>query len=365
LTQKEAHRGVEEFAEQVIKLSPSEVLAFCGQNDQRIRDLEAHVKARIVLRGNDIRILGAPTHVDEAFSLISDLLETQRRSGSAVTREQFRSALRTFRRRETGEASDGPRGNGSPGEERVEKFSELFLDSIPVPLKRRRLSPLTPGQKRYVEAIRTCDIVFGIGPAGTGKTYLAMAMAVSSLMAGAVSRIILVRPAVEAGERLGFLPGDIAQKFDPYVRPLYDALYEMMEAEQIKHALETGVIEIAPLAFMRGRTLNSSFVILDEAQNTTVEQMKMFLTRLGFESKAVVTGDITQIDLPPNTRSGLVHVQKVLRDIAGIGFTLLTEEDVVRHELVQKIIRAYERAALEETRRNTPAVAQRPPLDPS
>ncbi|HNM48037.1 MAG TPA: PhoH family protein, partial [Candidatus Sumerlaeota bacterium] len=186
------------------------------------------------------------------------------------------------------------------------------------------------------------DIVFGIGPAGTGKTYLAVAMAVSALMAGKVSRIILCRPAVEAGEKLGFLPGDLKEKLDPYVRPLYDALYEMMDAEKIRQALDTGVIEIAPLAFMRGRTLNNSFVILDEGQNTSPEQMKMFLTRLGFESKAVVTGDVTQIDLPRGTVSGLVHVQKVLSSIEGIGFTFFDEQDVVRHDLVMKIVRAYE-----------------------
>ncbi len=351
----EALHRVEEFAEQVVSLNPSEILAFCGQNDQRIRELESHVDAKIILRGNEIRILGSRNDVEEASQLINDLLETQRRSG-AVSREQFRSALRSYRRRDSGAApapAGGPapageaRNTGRPGEPR-ERLTDLFLDAIEVPHKRRRISPLTPGQKRYVEMIRQKDIVFGIGPAGTGKTYLAMAMAVSSLIHGTVSRIILVRPAVEAGERLGFLPGDIAQKFDPYVRPLWDALYEMMEAEPIKHALETGVIEIAPLAFMRGRTLNNAFVILDEAQNTTVEQMKMFLTRLGFESKAVVTGDVTQIDLPPNSRSGLVHVQKVLRGIEGIGIVHLKDEDVVRHELVQQIIRAYERAALEE-----------------
>ncbi len=349
---------MDEFAEQVVTLSPSEILEFCGQNDQRIRELEANVDAKIILRGNEIRILGSPGDVEAATNLVNDLLETQRRSGG-VSREQFRSAMRSFRRRDGRAApSDSPAAAGKQPARKGEapqRLTDLFLDSINVPHKRRKISPLTPGQQRYVEAIRTRDIVFGIGPAGTGKTYLAMAMAVSHLVSGQVSRIILVRPAVEAGERLGFLPGDIAQKFDPYVRPLWDALYEMMEAERIKQAIETGVIEIAPLAFMRGRTLNSSFVILDEAQNTTVEQMKMFLTRLGFESKAVITGDITQIDLPSNARSGLVHVQKVLQSIEGIDFIRLTELDVVRHELVQKIIRAYEQTALEEAeqRRST------------
>lgn len=394
----EVRDRVDEFSEQVVKLNPSEILSFCGQNDSRIRELEAHLAAKVVVRGNEIKILGAPEDVQEAADLISQLIETQRRTGQ-VSREQFRSAMRSVRRREPmvsggdrdvdsnhpaarvpGNASGRRGDNGQAGHresdveretagelpggllpgprpqgQRRERLTDLFLDAINVPHhKRLRITPLTPGQQRYTEMIRHKDIVFGIGPAGTGKTYLAMAMAVSSLVSGSVSRIILVRPAVEAGERLGFLPGDIAQKFDPYVRPLWDALYEMMEGDPIKHAIETGVIEIAPLAFMRGRTLNNSFVILDEAQNTTVEQMKMFLTRLGFDSKAVVTGDVTQIDLPTNTRSGLVHVQRVLKDIDGIGFVFLKEEDVVRHELVQKIIRAYERSAVEEAESRRP-----------
>ncbi len=376
---KEVARDVNEVAEQLVTLDPREVLAFCGQNDQRIRELESSVDARIVVRGNEIRVIGAPGQVRLAHELINDLLDAQRRSGAPVPREQFRTALRFARdatqaardvqlsesareeRNGSGTIRDAMSDENSPSPRRGDSQSpsyaaaaarprlrELVDLAIHVPLKRRTVAPLTPGQKRYVEAIRRRDIVFGIGPAGTGKTYLAMAMAVASLTSGAVSRIILVRPAVEAGERLGFLPGDIAQKFDPYVRPLYDALYEMMDADQIKHAIETGVIEVAPLAFMRGRTLNRSFVILDEAQNTTVEQMKMFLTRFGFESKAVITGDITQIDLPRGSRSGLVHVQSVLAGIEGIEFILFQEEDVVRHDLVQKIIRAYEQMALQE-----------------
>jgi phosphate starvation-inducible PhoH-like protein len=209
----------------------------------------------------------------------------------------------------------------------------------------RQITPKSIAQKRYTEAIRADDIVFAIGPAGTGKTYLAMAMAVSFFQDRKVKRIVLTRPAVEAGEKLGFLPGDLAQKVDPYLRPLYDALNNLMQPEKGLQLLEQNLIEVAPLAFMRGRTLNDAFVILDEAQNTTVEQMKMFLTRLGFNSKAVVTGDVTQIDLPPGRVSGLVHAQKILQGIEGIAFADFTEVDVVRHPLVQEVIRAYEREA--------------------
>lgn len=222
-------------------------------------------------------------------------------------------------------------------------LKELFLNTIPVSSKRRFIIPKTENQKRYLDSIREFDIVFGIGPAGTGKTYLAMAMAVNALLKKEVSRIVLARPAIEAGEKLGFLPGDIQEKVNPYLRPLYDALYDMMEAEKVISLMERGVIEIAPLAFMRGRTLNDAFVILDEAQNTTTEQMKMFLTRLGFNSKAVITGDVTQIDLPSNRASGLVEVMKILDGIGGITFVSFSERDVVRHKLVQAIIKAYER----------------------
>jgi len=222
-------------------------------------------------------------------------------------------------------------------------LKELFLNNIPVSSKRRFIIPKTENQKRYLDSIKGCDIVFGVGPAGTGKTYLAMAMAVNALLKKEVARIVLVRPAIEAGEKLGFLPGDIQEKVNPYLRPLYDALYDMMEAEKVVNLMERGVIEIAPLAFMRGRTLNDAFVILDEAQNTTTEQMKMFLTRLGFNSKAVITGDVTQIDLPSNRPSGLVEVMKILEGIGGITFVSFSERDVVRHKLVQAIIKAYER----------------------
>lgn len=219
----------------------------------------------------------------------------------------------------------------------------LLANHIPVTSKKRFIIPKTEVQRLYIEAIRRYDIVIGIGPAGTGKTYLAMAMAINAFLNKEVSRIVLARPAVEAGERLGFLPGDIYEKVNPYLRPLYDALFDMMDPEKAGKLIERGVIEIAPLAFMRGRTLNDSFIILDEAQNTTAEQMKMYLTRLGFNSKTVITGDTTQIDLPPGKVSGLIEVERILEGIEGIKFIYFSEKDVVRHKLVQEIVKAYER----------------------
>ena len=228
-------------------------------------------------------------------------------------------------------------------------LKNIFLDTISVKSKKGFIAPKSHAQKEYIDAIRSLDIVFGVGPAGTGKTYLAMAMAVESLNKGRVSRIILTRPAVEAGEALGFLPGDLAEKVDPYLRPLYDALHDMMRFEKVSTLMHQDVIEVAPIAFMRGRTLNDSFIILDEAQNTTSEQMKMFLTRIGYNSKAVITGDITQIDLPSEKQSGLVEAKNILQNIAGIGFVFFSKIDVVRHRLVQDIIKAYE--DLEENKR--------------
>jgi phosphate starvation-inducible PhoH-like protein len=226
-------------------------------------------------------------------------------------------------------------------DDRVE-LKRIFLDTVYITAKKRSIAPKSRAQKEYIDAIRNFDIVFGIGPAGTGKTYLAMAMAVAALSKSLVSRIILTRPAVEAGEALGFLPGDLAEKVDPYLRPLYDALHDMMRFEKVSNLIQQGVIEVAPIAFMRGRTLNDSFIILDEAQNTTSEQMKMFLTRIGFSSKAVITGDITQIDLPAGRPSGLVETKNILQGIDGIKFVFFSKSDVVRHRLVQDIIRAYE-----------------------
>ena len=223
-----------------------------------------------------------------------------------------------------------------------QNLKDIFLDTVYITTKNRPITPKSRAQRNYVDAIRHYDIVFGIGPAGTGKTYLAMAMAVSALSKGEVKRIILTRPAVEAGETLGFLPGDLAEKVNPYLRPLYDALHNMMHFEKASELMHKGAIEVAPLAFMRGRTLNDSFIILDEAQNTTSEQMKMFLTRIGFNSKAAITGDITQIDLPNQKKSGLVEAKKILKDIKGINFIFFSKQDVVRHKLVQEIIQAYE-----------------------
>lgn len=229
------------------------------------------------------------------------------------------------------------------------KLKDIFLDTVYITTKKHSITPKSLAQKEYIDAMRGYDIVFGIGPAGTGKTYLAMAMGISALTKGLVSRIILTRPAVEAGEALGFLPGDLAEKVDPYLRPLYDALHDMMRFEKVSNLMQQGVIEVAPLAFMRGRTLNDSFIILDEAQNTTSEQMKMFLTRIGFSSKAVITGDITQIDLPSGKTSGLIESKDILQKIEGIRFVFFSKTDVVRHKLVQDIIEAYE--GLEEKKR--------------
>jgi phosphate starvation-inducible PhoH-like protein len=238
------------------------------------------------------------------------------------------------------------------GDDRT-NLKEIFLDRVYIKSKKNAVTPKSLAQKEYIDAIRKHDIVFGIGPAGTGKTYLAMAMAVSALSKGIVSRIILTRPAVEAGEALGFLPGDLAEKVDPYLRPLYDALHDMMRFEKVASLMQKGVIEVAPIAFMRGRTLNDSFVILDEAQNTTSEQMKMFLTRIGFNSKAVITGDITQIDLPSERTSGLIESKNILQNIEGIRFVFFSKRDVVRHKLVQKIIQAYEELEASRDRNNS------------
>jgi phosphate starvation-inducible PhoH-like protein len=292
-------------------------------NDGRNLDLAANMlNVKIVARGDFLKISGDDKNVNNAEDFFCQI-DKMCHEGHHLNADEFKNAVNA--------ASAG-----------IEKVKEIFKDRILVPGRKHYIVPKTPGQKEYIKAIREHDIVFAIGPAGTGKTYLAMAMAVNAYMEEKISRIILTRPAVEAGEALGFLPGDMYEKVNPYLRPLYDALYDMMEFDRIQMLKEKGIIEVAPLAFMRGRTLNDSFIILDEAQNTTQEQMKMFLTRLGFDSKAVITGDITQVDLPHGKPSGLIHVEKILNKVDGIKFSYFNEKDVVRHELVTKIIRAYD-----------------------
>ena len=286
--------------------------------------IEESLGVTISTRGNRIFIQGEEDQARKAENLISDL-RSLGAEGYVLKPEDIVFALRSI----------------SAGTDI--SLKDLLINNIPVSSKKRFIMPKTEVQRKYIEAIRKGDMVIGIGPAGTGKTYLAMAMAISALMKKEVSRIVLARPAVEAGERLGFLPGDIYEKVNPYLRPLYDALFDMVEAEKAGKLIERGVIEIAPLAFMRGRTLNESFIILDEAQNTTSEQMKMYLTRLGFNSKTVITGDTTQIDLPPGKTSGLVEIEHVLKGVEGIRFIYFSELDVVRHKLVQQIVKAYER----------------------
>ncbi len=300
-----------------------ELQGLFGRGDEHARLVEQGLHVRLVVRDGMLTISGTEGAVGVAEQVVSELV-TLVRQGRAVGNQEVRLALRHF------------------GQHEADSFREVQAEAIEVSTKKRPVRPKSLGQKRYIEAIRKYDIVFGIGPAGTGKTYLAMAMAVSALLHKEAHRIILVRPAVEAGEKLGYLPGTLFEKINPYLRPLYDALYDMLETERATRLIEQGTIEIAPLAFMRGRTLNESFIILDEAQNTTSEQMKMFLTRLGFGSKTVITGDITQVDLPAGRVSGLIEVRAILKDIPGIRFIHFTEEDVVRHELVQQIVRAYE-----------------------
>jgi phosphate starvation-inducible PhoH-like protein len=301
-----------------------------GQGGSYLRLIEDQFDAKIVARGESVFLEGEEKEVRLLETLFCDLVNQLRKDHNLSERYILYSINMV--------KQDG-----------IGPFNDLQVGSIVTSLvTREKIKPRTIGQKDYITAIDSCDIVFSIGPAGTGKTYLAVAMAVSGLKQRRVARVILVRPAVEAGESLGFLPGDIRAKVDPYLRPVYDALHDMLSAEKIRRLMEMGVIEIVPLAFMRGRTLNNSFVILDEAQNTTVAQMKMFLTRLGENSKAVITGDITQIDLENKTASGLVQIQKILQGVKGIQFVYLSDRDVVRHRLVQKIIKAYEKYESQE-----------------
>lgn len=317
----------------------TDIFSLYGSCDRHIKMIEKAFGVRFSARGEELTIQGRPEKVrqaEQALIALSSLVK----EGFRLTEEDVSYAIRVSRTAH----SEGEGVGLSPFLEKSPSQAVLLSQAaIPVAGKRRSILPKTPAQKEYIDHIYKYDVVVGIGPAGTGKTYLAMAMAVSALQRKKVERIILARPAVEAGERLGFLPGDMYEKINPYLRPLYDALYDMMDVDRAKRLLERGDIEIAPLAFMRGRTLNDSFVILDEAQNATSEQMKMFLTRLGFRSKAVITGDVTQVDLPSDRPSGLIEIQGVLRDIPGIQFSYFTEKDVIRHRLVQEIIKAYDR----------------------
>lgn len=295
-----------------------------GQNDVFLRMIESRFSSKIVARGDKIIVEGDSNDVDLVLRLLGDLT-TRIKSDGFITDQYLNYAISMVKENGRGPADDI-------------STETLLTNSL-----RKEIKPKTVGQSGYVNAVSKNDIVFSIGPAGTGKTYLAVAMAVAELKAKRVNRVVFTRPAVEAGESLGFLPGDIRAKVDPYLRPVYDALYDMLDADKTRRLLELGIIEIAPLAFMRGRTLNEAFVVLDEAQNTTSPQMKMFLTRIGEKSKAIITGDITQIDLDNRKSSGLIKVQKILKGIPGIEFVYLTEKDVIRHRLVQKIIKAYEK----------------------
>lgn len=301
---------------------PSEGQALFGPHDQLLKIIEQGTDAQIVTRGGEITIYGNPAE-QERLERLFDVLLALIRSGIVLTERDVRYAEQMARKN------------------KVDELLDLYVEKIGTTYKGKVIRPQTLGQRHYLSAIQKHDIVFGIGPAGTGKTFMAVVFAVMALKQNNVKRIVLTRPAVEAGESLGFLPGDLQEKVDPYLRPLYDALYHVLGAEQVAKLLERGTIEIAPLAYMRGRTLDDCFVILDEAQNTTPEQMKMFLTRLGFNSQMVVTGDVTQIDLPRGKISGLIEAERILHDVPGISFIHLTEEDVVRHSLVQKIIEAY------------------------
>ena len=300
------------------------VRALCGEHNAHLKLLEKKIGLSVNVRGNTLSLSGWDWEVELAETVLSQLYDLLK-GKYPVYLDDVQDAIRIL------------------SEDQSADLKEIFRDEVYISSKKKVITPKSLNQREYVNSIRKADIVFAIGPAGTGKTYLAMAMAISALVKKEVNRLVLTRPAVEAGEHLGFLPGDLYEKVNPYLRPLYDALHDMLDFEHTSRLLDQGVIEVAPLAFMRGRTLNDSFVILDEAQNATSEQMKMFLTRLGFSSKAVITGDVTQIDLPEGRISGLIEARGILEGIKGIGFAYFTKEDVIRHSLVQKIIHAYEK----------------------
>ena len=315
----------EETAEKVIFDDLQLTNLLFGAHSENLKRIARTVGVRINAKGNALTIQGERLDIELSIRVLNDLYSLLKK-GYPLFPSDIDYAIRMI------------------SDDRNVNLEDIFLDTVYISSRRRVITPKSLAQKRYIDAIRKYDLVIGIGPAGTGKTYLAMAMAVASLTKQEVERIVLTRPAVEAGEKLGFLPGDIAEKVNPYLRPLYDALHDMMDFDRAAKLVERGMIEVAPLAFMRGRTLNDSFVILDEAQNTGPEQMKMFLTRLGYSSKAVITGDITQVDLPENKTSGLIEIQSILKGIEGIEFVYFSDKDVVRHPLVQEIIKAYERA---------------------
>jgi len=319
-----SERGDPQGRREKVTIESNEALVqITGPGGRHLKLVEREVGLGIHSRGNELTLVGAPDRVALARSLLEQLHGLARR-GRPLDAEDIVRAIQVLR------------------EDRGARLRDIFTDTVLVTPSARPVTPKGLNQKRYIDAMRSHDIVFSIGPAGTGKTFLAMAMAVNALLEQEVKRIVLTRPAVEAGEKLGFLPGDLVEKVNPYLRPLYDALNDMMDLHRARQMMERGQIEVAPLAFMRGRTLNDSFVILDEAQNATSEQMLMFLTRLGFDSRAVVTGDVTQVDLPEGCRSGLAEARELLEGIEGLAFCYFTERDVVRHPLVQKIITAYE-----------------------
>jgi phosphate starvation-inducible PhoH-like protein len=325
----QSNSGTDVESDRVVLDDNRVAMMLFGERNANLKRIEIETNAKLHSRGNELTLMGSADAIAQARRLVEQLYRMAR-SGRPIGPE------------DVGRAAEVLRGDASAN------LQEVFSDTILVGSRARPIAPKGLAQKRYVDAIRERDIVFAIGPAGTGKTYLAMAMALRELLEKRVKRIVLTRPAIEAGERLGFLPGTMEDKVSPYLRPLYDALHDMVDFDRAQQLMERGILEIAPLAFMRGRTLNDSFVILDEAQNTTGEQMKMFLTRLGFESKAVVTGDITQIDLPDRRRSGLTEAAALLKDVDGISICHFTEVDVVRHPLVAKIILAYERKRAED-----------------
>ena len=306
-----------------IELPPRGLETLFGVHDQNIKYLESLLDVRIDARGQDVSIDGDPADVETAQRILEDFSDLFK-EGKHFTDKELREAFAQI------------------AEDRAFSLRDYFTKARFNPAGKKQVAPKSANQRKYIQAIQEKDVVFGIGVAGTGKTYLAVAMAVQALMQKQVNRIVLARPAVEAGEKLGFLPGDLQDKVDPYLRPLYDALFDLMDYERVTRLLEKRVVEVAPLAFMRGRTLSDAFIILDEAQNTTSEQMKMFLTRIGYGSKAVITGDVTQVDLPTGKRSGLIEAERILSNLDGIEFVYFTDKDVVRHKLVQMIIRAYE-----------------------